>query len=113
MARFYGRVGFGQTQDRGNGVHSLDVHYRYYYGDEVQNYKTTDESQSVNSEFRSSTQLSIMSDSYISENLSAIRYAEWKGVLWKVTGVDARHPRLLLRLGGVYTGPEGTSADTP
>jgi hypothetical protein len=113
MARFYGKVGFGQTQDQGNGVHGLVVHYRNYYGDETQNYKTTDNSQQVNSEFRTSTLISIVSDSYANENLSAIRYVEWKGVLWKVAGVDAQHPRLLLRLGGVYNGPTGAIASTP
>lgn len=110
MARFYGKVGFGQTQDQGNGVHTQVVYYRYYYGDEVQNYKSTDNSQQVNSEFRTSTSISILSDSHASENLSAIRYVEWRGVLWKVTGVDIERPRLLLRTGGVYNGPQGTAA---
>jgi hypothetical protein len=110
MARFYGKVGFGQTQNNGNGVHGLVVYYRYYYGNEVQNYKTTDDSQHVNSEFRTSTLISIVSDSHASENLSAIRYVEWRGVLWKVTGVEAQHPRLLLRLGGIYNGPPGSAA---
>jgi len=110
MARFYGKVGFGQTHDNGNGVHVPVIYYRYYYGDEVQNYKTTDNSQEVNSEFHTSTQLSIISDSYANENLSAIRYAEWRGTLWKVTGVDTQRPRLLLRLGGVYHGPTGSVA---
>jgi hypothetical protein len=113
MARFYGKVGFGQTQNQGNGVHSAVIYYRNYYGDEAQNYKTTDNSQQVNSEFRTSTLISIVSDSYASENLSAIRYVEWKGVLWEVTGVDTQHPRLLLRLGGIYNGPTGTLASTP
>jgi len=110
MARFYGKVGFGQTQDKGNGVHAVDVYYREYFGDEVQNYKTADNSQGVNSEFHTSTQISIVSDSHASENLSAIRYVEWRGVLWRVTGVDIQHPRLLLRLGGVYNGPPGSAA---
>ena len=110
MARFYGKVGFGQTHDNGNGVHSVDIYYRFYHGDEVQNYRSTDNSQQVNSEFRTSTLISIMSDSHANENLSAIRYAEWHGTLWEVTGVDTQRPRLLLRLGGVYNGPEGSLA---
>lgn len=112
MARFYGKVGFGQTHDNGNGVHSVDVYYRYYYGDEVQNYRSTDNSQQVNSEFRTSTLISIVADSHANENLSAIRYAEWRGTLWEVTGVDTQRPRLLLRLGGVYNGPEGSAASS-
>jgi hypothetical protein len=46
-----------------------------------------------------------MSDSFANENVSAIRYAEWKGVLWEVTNIDEEHPRLILQLGGKYNGP--------
>lgn len=113
MARFYGKVGFGQAVDRGNGVHSYDVEYRMYFGDVVRNNRSTENDQKVNSDFRVSNSISIVSDPYANEHFFAIRYVEWAGTLWEVTDVEVQSPRLLLRLGGVYNGTEGSAASGP
>lgn len=113
MARFYGKVGFGQTQDQGNGVHEVVVEYRMYSGDVVRNSKTIENAQKVNDDFRVSNSISIVSDAHANEHFFAIRYVEWAGILWEVTEVEVQSPRLLLRLGGKYNGPEGTAAITP
>lgn len=111
MAKFYGKVGFGQTQDIGNGVHQEVIEYRLYYGDVVRNYRGSQNDEQVNSDIRLSNSISIVSDAYANEGVSAIRYVELTGVRWEVTAVEVAHPRLLLRLGGVYNGPEGSLAD--
>lgn len=105
MARYFGKVGFGENVDQGNGVWKTQVVEREYYGDVTRNFRRLQEGEKVNDDLRTSTQLSILSDTYVNENISAIRYAEWKGVRWKVTSVSEAHPRLILELGGVYNGP--------
>ena len=110
MARYYGKVGFGQAQNQGNGVYSGDIAYRYYYGDVLSNYRNTENDQKVNSDLTVSNSISIVSDSHANEHFSAIRYVEWAGTLLKVTSVEQQSPRLLLRLGGVYNGSAGTAA---
>jgi len=110
MARYYGKVGFGQAQNQGNGVYSGDIAYRYYYGDVLSNYRNTENDQKVNSDLTVSNSISIVSDSHANEHFSAIRYVEWSGALWKVTSVSVESPRLILKLGGRYNGPEGTAA---
>jgi hypothetical protein len=113
MARFYGKVGFGQTEDQGVGVHEVVVHYRMYSGDVVRNSRSIEDAQKVNDNFRASNSISIVSDTHANEHFFAIRYVEWAGTLWEVTEVEVQSPRLLLRLGGVYNGPQGTAAVTP
>lgn len=110
MARFYGKVGFGQTQNQGNGVHVDVVQYREYYGDVRINSRMTMDDQKVNSDLTTSNSISIVADSHANEHFSAIRYVEWAGTLWEVIDVTQESPRLLLRLGGIYNGPTGTAA---
>jgi hypothetical protein len=113
MARFYGKVGFGQTQDMGAGVHELVVEYRMYSGDVIRNSRDIEDAQKVNDNIRVTNTISIVSDEHANEHFFAIRYVEWAGALWEVTSVETQSPRLLLRLGGVYNGPPGTAAVTP
>lgn len=110
MARFYGKVGFGQSQDQGNGVFSTVVTYRMYAGDVVRNFRATKDDEKVNSDLNVSHTISVVSDTYANEHFFAIRYVEWSGALWEVDSVEMQSPRLLLRLGGVYNGPAGTAA---
>lgn len=113
MARFYGKVGFGQTQDKGIGVHELVVEYRMYSGDVIRNSRINEDAQKVNDNLRVSNSISIVSDEHANQNFFAIRYVEWAGTLWEVTEVEVQSPRLLLRLGGKYNGPPGTAAVAP
>lgn len=113
MARFHGKVGFGQTEDQGNGIHEVVIQYRMYYGDIVRNSRNIIDGQKINDDFRVANSISIVSDSHANEHFFAIRYVEWAGTLWEVTDVEVQSPRLLLRLGGIYNGPEGTAAVSP
>lgn len=106
MARFFGKVGFGQDVDQGNGVHKTQITEHSYSGDVTRNYRRSVEGEKVNDDLTTSTQISIVSNSYANEHFFAIRYVEWAGTLWKVTNVNQQSPRLILELGGVYNGPK-------
>lgn len=113
MARFFGKVGYGEVEDKGNGVHELEITHRMYSGDVVRNTKNFEVGEKVNNDFSVSNSISIVADSYAFEHFFAIRYVEWAGALWAVSSVEIQSPRLLLRLGGVYNGLEGTAAGDP
>jgi len=106
MARFHGKVGYGEAIDKGNGVHEIFITERTYSGDVVRNARRVDAAEKVNDDLAVSNSISIVSDTYANEHFFAIRYVEWAGTLWKVTDVEIQSPRLLLRLGGVYNGPK-------
>jgi hypothetical protein len=105
MARYFGKVGYGHDVDKGHGNWETQITERQYYGDVVRDFRRLQEADKVNKNLTTSTSISIVSDAYANENIRAIRYVEWTGVLWDVTVVDQEHPRLILQLGGVYNGP--------
>lgn len=105
MARFYGKVGYGENVDKGNGVWETVITEKTYSGDQTRNYRRSQQDEKVNSNLSTSTQISIVADSYANDHVSAIRYVEWAGALWEVTSVNQQSPRLILELGGVYNGP--------
>jgi len=105
MAKFYGKVGYGETVDQGNGVHEQVITERTYQGDVIRNSRQLDVGEKVNDDLSVGNSISIVADAYANNHFFAIRYVEWAGSLWVVSNVDVERPRLILRLGGVYNGP--------
>ena len=108
MAKFYGKVGYGETveQPPGSGVWVDSIIEYPYYGDVVRNTRHLQDGQKLNDDLTVSNSISIVADAYANEHFFAIRYVQWAGALWKVSDVEVQSPRLLLRLGGVYNGPK-------
>lgn len=104
MTRFFGKVGYGQTVDQGDGVFGLVVTERLYQGDVIRPSRRYANDAKVNSDLFVGNAISIVADGYANNHFFAIRYVEWRGSLWEVVNVDVESPRLILRLGGVYTG---------
>lgn len=105
MARFYGAIGYGESEESVPGVHKDTITEREYYGDVVRNSRQLREGESVNPNLTVQNSISIVADAYANEHFFAIRYIRWQGALWTVTDVEVRAPRLLLRLGEIYNGP--------
>lgn len=114
MAKFYGVIGYGHSTETAPGVLKDVITERTYTGDVVRNTRQLQDGTKVNDDISVTNSISIVADAYASENFFAIRYVEWAGTLWKVSDVDVRRPRLVLRLGGVYNGPRpAPAADAP
>lgn len=105
MARFYGRIGYGESVEAAEGVFSDEIVERSYYGDIIRNARNLREGENLNPDLSVQNSISIVADAYANEHFHAIRYVEWAGALWTVTSVEVQSPRLLLRLGEVYNGP--------
>lgn len=106
MAKFHGQVGFAEENvETAPGVWEDQMIERAYFGDVVRNSLKLAGGGDVNAEFSVGNSIEIVADPYALNHFFAIRYVEWSGVRWKVTEVSDRRPRLLLKLGGVYSGP--------
>jgi len=107
MARFYGKVGYGEAVESapGSGVWVDQITEFSYFGDVVRNSRKLDEGESLNSDISVTNSISIVADQYAIEHFFKIKYVQWAGVLWTVTSVEVQRPRLTLRLGSVYNGP--------
>ena len=107
MARFHGRVGYGESAETesGSGIWTDQITEKEYTGYVIQVRRGTDPGPDYNTTFTVQTIISIVADAYANDRFLAIRYVEWAGVLWTVTSVEVQRPRLLLSLGEVYDGP--------
>lgn len=109
MARFYGNVGYGVSEENpvGSGVWEDVITEMPYFGDVVRNTRKLDQSQeTVNSDISVGNSISIVGDQYAFEHWHLIKYVEWEGQRWTVPAVEVlQRPRLLLSIGKVYNGP--------
>lgn len=65
----------------------------------------------MNDDINVSNEISILADPYANQNFHAMRYVEFMGAKWKISGVEVQYPRLILSVGGVYNGEQTISAD--
>jgi hypothetical protein len=107
MARFYGEVGYGTPVENppGSGIW-VDVITEFtYQGDVIRNTRQLENVEKINEDIVVSNSISIVADQYAIENFFNIKYVRWSGVLWTVSAVEVRSPRLVLSIGSVYNGP--------
>lgn len=105
MAKFFGKIGYGESVLTAPGVYSDQITVRSYYGDVVRNTRKLQEGENLNGDITVNNSISIVADAYATQHFFAIRFVEWAGTFWTVTDVEVQSPRLILRLGGVYNGP--------
>lgn len=105
MARFHGKVGYGETVETSPGVWVDEVVEHEHFGDVVRASRQLREGENLNQDLTVGNSISIVANAYASEHFHSIKYVEWAGALWTVIDVEVQMPRLLLRLGEVYNGP--------
>lgn len=104
MAKWHGVVGYVKPAEVKPGDWRDVITERKYTGDVLQNTsRWSSSSDSTNDDLSINNRLSIIADPYAYQNFHSIKFVEFMGSKWKVTGVDAStRPRLILTLGGVY-----------
>ena len=107
MNRFYGNVGYGESQEspEGSGIWVDTITEYPYFGDVIRNSRALTRNDNANSDVSVGNSISIVADEYAYQNFSDIRYVIWNGKPWTVTEIEVRAPRLILTLGTVYNGP--------
>lgn len=109
--KFFGKVGYGTTEEVEQDVWEKVVVERTYGGDVIRDTRRFEPGDSVNDNLRLNNSFSIVADAYANEHFNTMLYIEWQGVRWSIKEVESLPPRLLLRLGGVYNGP--TPVESP
>ena len=105
MARFFGRIGYGESVETAPGVWGDAIVEHSYFGDVIRNARNLREGENLNMDLNVQNSISIVADAYANDHFFAIRYIEWAGTLWTISSVEVQSPRLILRLGEVYNGP--------
>lgn len=100
--KFYGIVGYVNTEETKPGVYEEVTTERPYYGDfkrVIGKWQSVDK---LNDDKRLNNEISIVADEYAFHHFSAIHYVVIEGVKWTVNTITVQHPRLILEIGGVY-----------
>ena len=103
--KYYGNIGFAETEETTPGVYVEKIVERMYYGDVIDYGRNLQSSDTINDDIRLTNQLSIVADDKAYNDMASIRYAVFMGTKWKISGVKVLPPRLLLTLGGEWNGP--------
>jgi hypothetical protein len=107
MARFFGEVGYGESieEPSDSGVWVDTITEAPYFGDVIRNTRKLESGESLNDDINVGNSISIVADDFAIKHFFKIKYVRWSGVLWTVTTVEVKAPRLILSLGSVYNGP--------
>lgn len=104
--RFYGEIGYVNTEPDDSGVFRPAPIERSYYGDVLNLSTKWKGTENLNDDIQVNHKISILADPYAFQNFPYIKYVRWLGTRWTVTTVEVEYPRLILSLGGVYNGPQ-------
>lgn len=117
MAKYCGKLGFIITQEdeEESGKYTPTSVERKYYGDILEDVRKWEkqETATINDDLNIMNRISVLADKFATENLGALRYAEFMGTMWNVKSVTISYPRLILSLGGVYNGARENSEEFP
>lgn len=106
MARFVGKIGFGETAEIAPGVYDDIITERKVFGDIMwDNRRYVHGGDTVNMNLTLNKAFSVVADSYTNKYFHNIRYVLWNDTRWTVTAVEHDSPRLRMYIGEVYNGP--------
>jgi hypothetical protein len=107
MTRFFGTVGYAESLETplNSGVWVDSISEHLYFGDVIRNTRKLESGEGLNEDITVGNSISIIADEYAIKHFFKIKFIQWEGVLWTVTNVEVRSPRLVLSLGSVYNGP--------
>ena len=105
MARFHGKVGFLiWTDNQETGIAEEEAVEKTFFGRILEHSRRWQSSDMVTDDLQLGNQIAITANDFAYAHASAIKYCEFMGALWNVTGIRVKRPEIILTLGGVYNG---------
>lgn len=104
MAKYFGYVGYAVSVESKPGVWRDEIKMMPYKGDVLRVKSKWEDGVSKMDDLQINNEFSIIADPYAYQNFARIKFIEWMGVRWKVTGIEVQRPRLILSIGGEYNG---------
>ena len=106
--KFSGMIGFEleRVEDPNRpSVYGPRIVEKHYKGDVLNRTSRWQQSDiAVNDNLNVSNRISVVSNKFLDDNLSSMKYIVFKGVAWKINSITLQPPRLILEMGGVYNG---------
>lgn len=105
MNKWAGAIGFTKTVKSENkrSVWDEEITEKPYRGDILRNYRRNEHQQDGrNDDFTLNNQISVLSDTFMLENLQYMKYVTWMNSKWTISSIEIQHPRVILEIGGIY-----------
>lgn len=110
MARFSGKLGFGEEVEVSPGIWEETITEKPYYGTIEWDIRRFVKGDKVNDNVNLNNCVTVLADSWINQNSARVRYVLWRGQRWSITSVEDAYPRLKFYMGDVYNGPTPAGA---
>ena len=104
MAKFCGKIGYGEPIEVKPGVWEDKITEYTFYGELNRNNRRLQSSSQLNDNINISNEISILADPELCQNFHLMKYVEFMGTKWKISNIEVQYPRLILTTGGVYNG---------
>lgn len=102
MNKWCGKIGFVEQVETSQSVWTEVCKDRKYRGDILKRSFKWNDGSKVNDDVSLNIQISVLADSFLMENLGAMRYVCYGGSKWKITDISPDWPRITLTLGSLY-----------
>lgn len=103
MAKYFGKIGFEITSTDDYGTTKTKIRELDYTGDIIgQTNRWESSSDKISDDLTVNGKISVVADSFLYNNIGAMKYVVWMGVKWKIRSIEPLRPRLILTVGGMY-----------
>lgn len=109
MPKWSGDIGYALAVETQPGVWTDSITVKKYYGDVVTDNRKFESGNAVyssgnqmNENLSISNKISVVSNSFMLENLSFMKYITFMKSKWRISSVDIQPPRIIITIGGMY-----------
>ena len=103
MPKCAGVIGYTLSEETQPGVWSETITEKTYFGELVRDNRKVEQGE-INASINISNNISILSNSFMLQNLSFMRYITFMNSKWKISSVEIKAPRIVITLGGLFNG---------
>ena len=101
MPKCSGVIGYSLVVETQPGIWSETIIDKPYYGEVITDNRKYDNN-AINEDLNISNKISIVSNSFMLENLAMMKYLTFLKSKWKITSVEMKPPRIIITIGGLY-----------
>lgn len=102
MSKCSGVIGYALAGETQPGVWTEGVTEKKYIGDIVKDNRRIVDQGEINGSINISNNISIVSNRFMLEKMSFMRYLTLNKSKWKISSVEIKPPRIIITLGGLY-----------
>lgn len=103
MSKFHGVIGYSVSVETAPDVWEQQIIEKECGGDLLSTYNSWSNGNGVNDNFTLNTRFSIVANSFMLNNLYAMKYLIYRNTKWRISSADdSQPPRVIITIGGVY-----------